>query len=691
MPSVSVVVPVFNPGPWIEPCIRSILGQSLPRAEYEAIFVDDGSTDGTAERLDRLAEAEPGVSVIHSPPSGAPGRPRNIGIAAARGTYIQFLDADDELAPDALERLLAMAHRNHSDIVVGRFVSETLVRSQELFERSVQVCTVADTPELLGGSLGPTKLFRTEFLRGNEITFPEDWSRMEDQAFTLRAYLRARVISVLGGSPCYRFNRRSDSGNISLQPVDAQRHVENVGRLLDLAEAETIPGRLRDRVQRRVLTSEVLARIEDLDQQSGPEDNGLAMVRGLSEIARRRIGQDLQGTLAPLQQVEVEILRRGDPPQVVALARRLDQIVLEPAGIRATWTHGRLALSFTADLLDSATKLSVATRCEGPVARLSPDFVRGLGGLSTPATTSRAQLAIVIRHASLVEHLVGARVLVARSSDGSRADQRNGCSLSGRAELAINDMAQPRADLPAGRWDVLTRLDWLGFRRVAACLAETRAPRSPDFVVPGPAIVGRAGRVVVPFVDDAGLALDVDRTVTSLTGALAGRAVTLLAEGTRIALGLEIATSRAQWSLPVEMILRARDRDHLLPATLRPANGLARLEASLTGAGAPREPGAYALVARLDGPAGPELPLGEATLGADGRWMARGPSRVSALDQRRDALEWAARQARRTIVEHGRGLVASPRAEQLARRIVARSPRRLQVTAEAAFRRLRRR
>ena len=79
MVRVTVVVPVYNPGPHIEGLLESLLGQSLPAGEYELLFVDDGSTDGTPERLAALARVRPNVRLERIPRSGWPGRPRNVG------------------------------------------------------------------------------------------------------------------------------------------------------------------------------------------------------------------------------------------------------------------------------------------------------------------------------------------------------------------------------------------------------------------------------------------------------------------------------------------------------------------------------------------------------------------------------------------------------------------------------------
>ena len=83
---VSVVVPVYNPGSYIEPCIASLLAQTHPADRLELIFVDDGSTDGTPALLDRLAREHRHVKVIHRPNSGWSGQPRNDGIAFARAS-----------------------------------------------------------------------------------------------------------------------------------------------------------------------------------------------------------------------------------------------------------------------------------------------------------------------------------------------------------------------------------------------------------------------------------------------------------------------------------------------------------------------------------------------------------------------------------------------------------------------------
>lgn len=100
MPRVSVVIPTYNRKEWLSETIRSVLAQTYK--DYEILVVDHGSTDGTAEAVDK----EFGGSVRYSALANCPlpACPRNAGIRAARGDYVAFLDSDDLWLPEKLER-----------------------------------------------------------------------------------------------------------------------------------------------------------------------------------------------------------------------------------------------------------------------------------------------------------------------------------------------------------------------------------------------------------------------------------------------------------------------------------------------------------------------------------------------------------------------------------------------------------
>ncbi|TKA13529.1 glycosyltransferase family 2 protein [Actinacidiphila oryziradicis] len=222
-------MPIYNAGSYIDSCPPSLVNQSLGPNAYEVVYVDDGSTDDSAERLNRLKAAHPHVRVHHQENSVWPGKPRNVGVDLARGEYVQLVDQDDELAPEALERLCALAARNGSDIVLGK-VRGTMQGPSNVFKRTVERCTAADAP--LFESLTPHKMFRRDFLLDHGIRFPEGRVRLEDQLFMARAYVRAKTVSVLGDYPCYQWNRREDGGNNSsssaITPDDCYGHLGNV-------------------------------------------------------------------------------------------------------------------------------------------------------------------------------------------------------------------------------------------------------------------------------------------------------------------------------------------------------------------------------------------------------------------------------------------------------------------------------
>ncbi|TJZ77290.1 glycosyltransferase family 2 protein [Chitiniphilus eburneus] len=107
---VSIVMPAYNAGPYIDQAIESVRAQTW--GDWELLVVDDGSTDDTVERVQHHAEADARVRLLRSGGQTGPARARNLAIAASKGRYIAFLDSDDAWLPAKLARqVTAMRER----------------------------------------------------------------------------------------------------------------------------------------------------------------------------------------------------------------------------------------------------------------------------------------------------------------------------------------------------------------------------------------------------------------------------------------------------------------------------------------------------------------------------------------------------------------------------------------------------
>ena len=211
--AISVIVPVFDPGPLIAPLIDSLLSQTMPAGRRELVFVDDGSSDGTPERLDALAAEHPDVQVIHIPNSGWPGRPRNVGLDAARGEFVFFADHDDWLEPDALRSACTPPRWSIEPTSSSARWSGTTAGVHRISAVSTGTASHAGNAPL--GLLTPHKLFRRAMLEAHGIRFPEGEQRLEDHLFAVPAFFAAERISVLVSHPVYHWARRPDRENAS--------------------------------------------------------------------------------------------------------------------------------------------------------------------------------------------------------------------------------------------------------------------------------------------------------------------------------------------------------------------------------------------------------------------------------------------------------------------------------------------
>ncbi|WP_158566793.1 glycosyltransferase [Actinomadura craniellae] len=269
-PKVSVIVPVYNCRATLERTLRSAFEQSPDVDRIEIIAVDDGSTDGGGELLDKLAAGEPRLRVVHQPNSGGPGAPRNAGIDLARGEYLFFLDADDWLAPGALARMCAMADENGTDIVLGKLVGVGGRNvPAELFRESA-----ARTSVLAPGSrlyqtmpLAALQLFRRSMVEQAGLRFGAGLRSHEDQRFVVGAYLHASLrsggISVLADHDCYYWSEREDGTSVLQQGgAGAEDVYRTVADVMELVADQVEPGPDRDGLLHRHLRIDVFGRIQ---------------------------------------------------------------------------------------------------------------------------------------------------------------------------------------------------------------------------------------------------------------------------------------------------------------------------------------------------------------------------------------------------------------------------------------------
>lgn len=356
---VSVVVPVYRPGAAIDPLIASIDRQTLPSDEFEVLLCDDGSGEQTAEQLAGIAADRPNVRVLSLAHTGWPGTPRNHGIDAAAGTYVQFVDQDDHLFDAALERLCDFADRNGSDVVVGREVGVGRRIPRRIFRRDVARATLGEDPLL--EMLTPHKLFRTAFLREHGIRYPDGKVRLEDHLFVMRAYFAARTISILSSEPCYAWVRHP--GSASSSRIDPDQYFPHLANVLALVDAHVEQGDLRDRLLRHWYRGKVLRRIAGQRLMNYPEAYRTRFFDAALPLVRRWVGDGVEAGLPPAERVRSRLLRADRRDDLAAFARWESELRCRATLTSARWTRGgglalALSVGVTHGETDAAASLS---------------------------------------------------------------------------------------------------------------------------------------------------------------------------------------------------------------------------------------------------------------------------------------------------------------------------------------------
>lgn len=208
---ISVIVPCYNTAKYLDDCLASLIGQSCDALEI--IAVDDGSTDETPKILDEWAERDQRIHVVHQSNEGL-GSARNAGLAVMTGDFLTFVDSDDKLPLDALERMLTTIERTGSDFVSGvahRFDGERTWRAslyKRGFRENLERTHVFDRPSLLADHIVCSKLFRRSFWDRHSFRFPEG-TLFEDIELAIRAHCLAESVDLLA-EPTYLWRLRPE-------------------------------------------------------------------------------------------------------------------------------------------------------------------------------------------------------------------------------------------------------------------------------------------------------------------------------------------------------------------------------------------------------------------------------------------------------------------------------------------------
>lgn len=243
-PHISFVVPAHNSCKHLSCLLDSLIAQSI--RDFEIIIVDDASVDETADLVTSYKEQDRRICYHRLDMNRGPGAARNYGLSLAKGKYVWFVDADDEVPLGAAQSMLVMAEKTGSQIVRGNMIASEDENQFELswFEnyKTAYGGTFVEMSQLwwhYGGTF--LNLVERQFLEENGIRFPVTYRIGEDANFNISCYMQAPRISLLE-EVCYIYHQKP--GSLTRQEVpkyeslldESVAHFENAVLLKEFPE-----------------------------------------------------------------------------------------------------------------------------------------------------------------------------------------------------------------------------------------------------------------------------------------------------------------------------------------------------------------------------------------------------------------------------------------------------------------------
>ena len=222
---VSVIVPIYNVEKYLSTCIDSIQNQSLQ--DIEIILVNDGSPDNSGVIADEYAKHDKRIKVIHKI-NGGLSSARNAGIQIAQGEYLSFIDSDDWIEKEMMEKMYLEAKKHNSDVVISGMVVEYPKEDRKVIDN------IEETEKAINTELGEffwklhkyklsnyacNKIYKRSVISSNNLLFIDDAMPAEDLFFNLSFFKKATSALVLDEA-FYHYMRRDEHSILSSYQKD---------------------------------------------------------------------------------------------------------------------------------------------------------------------------------------------------------------------------------------------------------------------------------------------------------------------------------------------------------------------------------------------------------------------------------------------------------------------------------------
>ena len=227
-PMVSIIVPIYNAEQYLRRCVDSILNQEY--TDFELLLVNDGSTDASGDICEEYGDQDPRVIVIQKENTGVSDS-RNRALDRARGKYLQFLDSDDWITPDATRLFVRAAEEYGCDMVISDFyrvVGERLspkgdIEEEGVLTREEFAAHMMENPADFYYGVLWNKLYRRDIVEEHNLRMDTDISWCEDFMFNLEYIRYAKVFYALD-APIYYYVKRK--GSLASQGINISKTVK---------------------------------------------------------------------------------------------------------------------------------------------------------------------------------------------------------------------------------------------------------------------------------------------------------------------------------------------------------------------------------------------------------------------------------------------------------------------------------